>query len=571
LFAAALVGLIGSTSVHAFVCGNHIVEPGEQCDDGNLIDNDGCAHNCLFQGCGNGVVETGEVCDDANLASGDGCDANCTITACGNGVVTAGEACDDGNTTSGDGCTATCQVEPSCRLNGAWLMLQGRTEDWALLEDDAGNVTGAVTIFGTRTTLSGTHVGAAVNFNFPGGAYIVATELSCGHVHVDDTSSFFVFFGDLDRQSLLFCGDGLVQAGEECDDGNFQNDDTCSFSCTANVCGNDRIDPGEQCDDGNPFNGDACESDCTNPRCGNGIVDPVEQCDDGNLVDGDGCDHNCGIPGCPNHVVDPGEQCDDGNLVDNDGCARNCTLPGCGNGIREVGEQCDDGNTVDGDCCSSTCQLESVGAPCPDDGNPCTTDQCSAGGVCQHVDNGGGGDADGDGVCASDDNCPSASNADQADLDGDGLGDACDPADAVIGVAKLQLRKSGGGSTPSGLAKAKGELLTALAGDVFDPLTGVTVRIEDALGLDLVHSFGACTQSSSAKVRCRDGDFRADFQSLAASPHTYRWTLRFGHQALALPFQGPVTVTITHGLGVDRVGSAGTCRASSSGLSCRGA
>jgi cysteine-rich repeat protein len=30
---------------------------------------------------------------------------------CGNGVVEAGEQCDDGNTTSGDGCSSTCQKE----------------------------------------------------------------------------------------------------------------------------------------------------------------------------------------------------------------------------------------------------------------------------------------------------------------------------------------------------------------------------------------------------------------------------------------------------------------------------
>lgn len=61
--------------------------------------------------CGNHVVEPGEQCDDGNLTSGDGCDANCTVTACGNGVVTAGEQCDDGNSGGGDCCDATCQFE----------------------------------------------------------------------------------------------------------------------------------------------------------------------------------------------------------------------------------------------------------------------------------------------------------------------------------------------------------------------------------------------------------------------------------------------------------------------------
>src|SRR5262245_20569346 len=56
------------------------------------------------------------------------------------------------------------------------------------------------------------------------------------------------------------------------------------------VCGNGELEAGEQCDDGNTRDGDACEHDCTLPACGNGILDPGEQCDDGNLVSGDACE-----------------------------------------------------------------------------------------------------------------------------------------------------------------------------------------------------------------------------------------------------------------------------------------
>jgi cysteine-rich repeat protein len=61
--------------------------------------------------CGNGVPDPGEDCDDGNAADGDGCDHNCTATGCGNGIVTAGEQCDDGNTAAGDCCDPTCAVE----------------------------------------------------------------------------------------------------------------------------------------------------------------------------------------------------------------------------------------------------------------------------------------------------------------------------------------------------------------------------------------------------------------------------------------------------------------------------
>jgi len=48
--------------------------------------------------CGNGRLDAGEACDDGNLVDGDGCDSNCTPTGCGNGIVTAGEECEQSST-----------------------------------------------------------------------------------------------------------------------------------------------------------------------------------------------------------------------------------------------------------------------------------------------------------------------------------------------------------------------------------------------------------------------------------------------------------------------------------------
>jgi cysteine-rich repeat protein len=64
--------------------------------------------------CGDGILSlnNGEQCDDGNNRNGDGCDSDCKIrSVCGNGVREAGEECDDGNTISGDGCSATCKKE----------------------------------------------------------------------------------------------------------------------------------------------------------------------------------------------------------------------------------------------------------------------------------------------------------------------------------------------------------------------------------------------------------------------------------------------------------------------------
>lgn len=63
--------------------------------------------------CGNGTTDPGETCDDGDLVDCDGCDSNCTSSAaCGNGVTCAPEECDDGNTVAGDCCGAACALEP---------------------------------------------------------------------------------------------------------------------------------------------------------------------------------------------------------------------------------------------------------------------------------------------------------------------------------------------------------------------------------------------------------------------------------------------------------------------------
>ncbi|MEM3126745.1 MAG: DUF2341 domain-containing protein [Candidatus Woesearchaeota archaeon] len=65
----------------------------------------------IVQFCGNNIVEPGEQCDDGNQVYTDSCKNDCTLPACGDGIVSQGEQCDDGNTADGDGCSATCQTE----------------------------------------------------------------------------------------------------------------------------------------------------------------------------------------------------------------------------------------------------------------------------------------------------------------------------------------------------------------------------------------------------------------------------------------------------------------------------
>jgi cysteine-rich repeat protein len=108
-----------------------------------------------------------------------------------------------------------------------------------------------------------------------------------------------------------------------------------------------------------------CSVDEPEPFCGDGTVDAGEECDDGNNADGDGCSANCTVEpppkDCGDGALDAGEECDDGNNVNGDGCSAVCTLePFCGDGTVDAGEECDDGNNADGDGCSSICLNELI-------------------------------------------------------------------------------------------------------------------------------------------------------------------------------------------------------------------
>ncbi len=121
------------------VCGDGSADLGcESCDDGNLVDGDGCDGNCTPTGCGNAVATAGEACDDGNASDGDGCDGNCTVTACGNGVLTSGESCDDGNLADGDGCDSTCALDCPSAPSPSCATAAGSRTSSLKIRDDAG-------------------------------------------------------------------------------------------------------------------------------------------------------------------------------------------------------------------------------------------------------------------------------------------------------------------------------------------------------------------------------------------------------------------------------------------------
>ena len=181
------------------------------------------------------------------------------------------------------------------------------------------------------------------------------------------------------------CGNGVVEAGEDCDDGNDYPNDLCPNDCLRRTatCGDGVVDPREGCDDGNRVDTDACTNSCQTPSCGDGILQPPEICDDGNCVDLDSCPNTCMSADCGGGVPGAGSECDDGNARSTDSCVMGCMRARCGDGYVHSGvEACDDGNNVDDDTCPNDCALPTCGdgvvdtGEACDDGNDDPTDAC---------------------------------------------------------------------------------------------------------------------------------------------------------------------------------------------------
>jgi len=148
------------------------------------------------------------------------------------------------------------------------------------------------------------------------------------------------------------CGDGVVDDGEACDDGNDVDDDECSNECVAASCGDGIVNSdAEECDDGNAEDTDECLSTCLAASCGDGYIQAdVEACDD--MGESAECNSDCSAHACGDGILNEsaGEECDDANEENSDECVGECTVAICGDGyVYEGVELCDGGS------CSDTC------------------------------------------------------------------------------------------------------------------------------------------------------------------------------------------------------------------------
>lgn len=138
--------------------------------------------------------------------------------------------------------------------------------------------------------------------------------------------------------------------GDDDTAGDNNNNNSNNNNSASPDCGDGVLDPGEQCDDGSANSDalpDACRTDCRDAYCGDGIIDSTESCDNGtdnSDSDPDACRSTCEPAHCGDGTQDSAEVCDDGNTQSGDGCSADClSNESCGNGLLDTGEQCDCG------------------------------------------------------------------------------------------------------------------------------------------------------------------------------------------------------------------------------------
>ena len=222
---------------------------------------------------------------------------------CPNGVIEEGEDCDDGNPSNGDGCSDSCELELTAETepntmcgtaNGPFLLSQ---VDHGVGIAAAINPPSDVDFY--AFSLIATSDVSIETFDSTGPGSCSPSTIdtvidlyspACQHLFQRDQ-------GGIGNCSRLSAQDTAVMRGLAPGTyfvrvSAFSAAATFDYSMQIrllSICGNGTTDGSEECD-----GGAGCDTSCQRiPVCSDGFIDAPEQCDDSNMFDGDGCSSSC--------------------------------------------------------------------------------------------------------------------------------------------------------------------------------------------------------------------------------------------------------------------------------------
>ena len=263
--------LDNNTLVDFYIQGNSINSSNFVCDNGGLCLNGACT-------CG----EVGEVCCPIGMGN-----ASCNIGTCDieSGLCSVEET----NYLCSDSDSIDYGYQPYEKFKFGNLTFYNSVESYTYPDLCVNN----------------THISELYCVNSSDGEFV---EESCGQQSVCNNLTGACTCGG-NREVCCPTGMDLI----ECNEGLACNNGVCAISQPLTTCGNGIIESGEICDDGNnlscsPYPG--CKNNClASQYCGNGIKECSEECDDGNIYQNDYCNNNC-VRNCGNgNCGESGESC----------------------------------------------------------------------------------------------------------------------------------------------------------------------------------------------------------------------------------------------------------------------
>lgn len=336
-------------------CGDGVIDSdrGEECDDGASNGQTECKIDCRLNTCGDGVLlsqveeceppaeelygvdEEGHLIVERRFSPLPMCGKYCAVPTC------VGDQCDGCYWVFRNGCSKVDLPSSSSKSSKKSSSIRAVS-----VSSGSGTFLSAT---GALLSQSGSTMASSGAVKSASASIAASFSVSSARASLSSVAS-----------SGVLCGNGKIEVGEECDDGNTISTDACTQQCTLPMCGDGITQAGEECDDGNTSQKDSCNNYCRFPVCGNNIIEGAEECDEKSDPQ---CTSTCTISTCGDATVQPGEQCDSGagnSDSQKDACRTSCKRSFCGDGVIDTGEMCDGGDQCPANCGSAVLPISAT-------------------------------------------------------------------------------------------------------------------------------------------------------------------------------------------------------------------